>query len=385
MKKRNIRLASLLLSSTLLIGGTTTSVFAAGNSDSAKSTTNTTVDSEDSDLPLAGVTRSLLDLLNSTESVAETETEQKDTVKAEKELLAVAQVNQSVYVRKEASTKSEYVGRLYNNNVATVLETLDGWYKIKSGNVKGYVSADYVVVGDEDLLKKAGTKLAEVKTETLRVRKDSSEKAGVVTLVAEGQQLKVKSTKDNGWVKIKTDDGEGYVSSDYVSVFTKYTYGETKKEEQARLAKEAAERENNDGGSSNGGSSNGGSSNGGGKHYNAPNGMSGQAVANFACQFVGRPYKWGGSSLTNGADCSGFVMAVYAKFGVSLPHSSGAMRSCGYGVSKYKMQPGDIVCFPGHVGIYIGGGTMVDANSSKTGIKYTAVKLSRVVCARRIF
>lgn len=385
MKKRNIRLASLLLSSTLLIGGTTTSVFAAGNSDSAKSTTNTTVDSEDSDLPLAGVTRSLLDLLNSTESVAETESEQKDTVKAEKELLAVAQVNQSVYVRKEASTKSEYVGRLYNNNVATVLETLDGWYKIKSGNVKGYVSADYVVVGDEDLLKKAGTKLAEVKTETLRVRKDSSEKAGVVTLVAEGQQLKVKSTKDNGWVKIKTDDGEGYVSSDYVSVFTKYTYGETKKEEQARLAKEAAERENNDGGSSNGGSSNGGSSNGGGKHYNAPNGMSGQAVANFACQFVGRPYKWGGSSLTNGADCSGFVMAVYAKFGVSLPHSSGAMRSCGYGVSKYKMQPGDIVCFPGHVGIYIGGGTMVDANSSKTGIKYTAVKLSRVVCARRIF
>lgn len=385
MKKRNIRLASLLLSSTLLIGGTTTSVFAAGNSDSAKSTTNTTVDSEDSDLPLAGVTRSLLDLLNSTESVAETETEQKDTVKAEEEVLAVAQVNQSVYVRKEASTKSEYVGRLYNNNVATVLETLDGWYKIKSGNVKGYVSADYVVVGDEDLLKKAGTKLAEVKTETLRVRKDSSEKAGVVTLVAEGQQLKVKSTKENGWVKIKTNDGEGYVSSDYVSVFTKYTYGETKKEEQARLAKEAAERENNDGGSSNGGSSNGGSSNGGGKHYNAPNGMSGQAVANFACQFVGRPYKWGGSSLTNGADCSGFVMAVYAKFGVSLPHSSGAMRSCGYGVSKYKMQPGDIVCFPGHVGIYIGGGTMVDANSSKTGIKYTAVKLSRVVCARRIF
>ena len=383
MKKRNIRLASLLLSSTLLFGGTTTSAFAASNSDDAKSTTNATVNSEDSDLPLAGVSRSLLDLLSSSESTVETE--KKDTVKAEKELLAVAQVNQSVYVRKKASTKSEYVGRLYNNNVATVLETLDGWYKIKSGNVKGYVSADYVVVGDEDLLKKAGTRLAEVKTETLRVRKDSSEKAGVVTLVAEGQQLKVKSTKDNGWVKIKTDDGEGYVSSDYVSVFTKYTYGETKKEEQARLAKEAAERENNNGGSSNGGSSNGGSSNGGGKHYNAPNGMSGQAVANFACQFVGRPYKWGGSSLTNGADCSGFVMAVYAKFGVSLPHSSSAMRGCGYGVSKYKMQPGDIVCFPGHVGIYIGGGTMVDANSSKTGIKYTAVKLSRVVCARRIF
>lgn len=378
MKKRNIRLASLLLSSTLLFGGTTTSAFAASNSDDAKSTTNATVNSEDSDLPLAGVSRSLLDLLSSSESTVETE--KKDTVKAEKELLAVAQVNQSVYVRKKASTKSEYVGRLYNNNVATVLETLDGWYKIKSGNVKGYVSADYVVVGDEDLLKKAGKRLAEVKTETLRVRKDSSEKAGVVTLVAEGQQLKVKSTKDNGWVKIKTDDGEGYVSSDYVSVFTKYTYGETKKEEQARLAKEAAERENN-----NGGSSNGGSSNGGGKHYNAPNGKSGQAVANFACQFVGRPYKWGGSSLTNGADCSGFVMAVYAKFGVSLPHSSSAMRGCGYGVSKYKMQPGDIVCFPGHVGIYIGGGTMVDANSSKTGIKYTAVKLSRVVCARRIF
>ena len=114
--------------------------------------------------------------------------------------------------------------------------------------------------------------------------------------------------------------------------------------------------------------------------------VNGQAVANYACQFVGNPYRYGGSSLTNGADCSGFVMAVYAAFGVSLPHSSSALRSVGYGVSIDEIQPGDIVCYSGHVGIYAGNNTLVHASSPETGIKYTSPITYRTVLAvRRIF
>jgi cell wall-associated NlpC family hydrolase len=110
----------------------------------------------------------------------------------------------------------------------------------------------------------------------------------------------------------------------------------------------------------------------------------GSAVVSFASQFVGNPYVWGGTSLTNGADCSGFVMSVYANFGVSLPHSSAAMRSVGVGVSASNMQPGDIVCYDGHVGIYAGNGQIVNALNAKKGITYTNVNYSPIVAVRRV-
>lgn len=110
---------------------------------------------------------------------------------------------------------------------------------------------------------------------------------------------------------------------------------------------------------------------------------SGSAVANYACQFVGNPYVWGGESLTNGADCSGFVMAVYAHFGISLPHSSYSLRSVGRAVSASEMQPGDIVCYDGHVAIYIGGGRIVHASNQKDGIKISPNYAYRTVVAIR--
>lgn len=113
---------------------------------------------------------------------------------------------------------------------------------------------------------------------------------------------------------------------------------------------------------------------------------SGQAVADYACQFVGNPYVWGGESLTNGADCSGFIKAVYAHFGVSLPHSSYSLRSVGRAVSASEMRAGDIVCYDGHVAIYIGGGRIVHASNQKDGIKISPNYAYRTVVAiRRIF
>ncbi len=123
--------------------------------------------------------------------------------------------------------------------------------------------------------------------------------------------------------------------------------------------------------------------------YGAATGTSysskGQQVANYACQFVGNPYVYGGTSLTNGCDCSGFVMSVYAHFGVSLPHSSSSMRSCGTHVTVSEIMPGDIVCYSGHVGIYVGGGSMVDASNPKSGIKYTNIYYRTILDVRRIF
>ena len=108
-------------------------------------------------------------------------------------------------------------------------------------------------------------------------------------------------------------------------------------------------------------------------------------MANYACQFIGNPYVYGGTSLTNGADCSGFVMSVYAAYGVSLPHSSGSLRSVGYGVSKSDMQPGDIVCYNGHVGIYAGNGKLVDAVNSSKGICLSNAFRDPIITVRRIF
>ena len=131
-----------------------------------------------------------------------------------------------------------------------------------------------------------------------------------------------------------------------------------------------------DNGSSSSGSS---GSSGSSVSYNP----TGQSVVNYACQFVGNPYVWGGTSLTNGADCSGFIMSVYAKFGVSLPHSSGAMAGCGRAVSYSEAMPGDIICYAGHVAIYMGGGQIVHASNAKDGIKISGNAAYRPIVAVR--
>ena len=173
---------------------------------------------------------------------------------------------------------------------------------------------------------------------------------------------------------------------------------ESKAEEEARLAKEEAERQaaaaaaeaakkkaSRSSKSSLGSSTSTSSSAGSSSSYSAPSGSDGQAVANYACQFIGNPYVYGGSSLTNGTDCSGFVMSVYAALGIGLPHSSSGQRGCGYEVSLSEAQPGDIVCYSGHVGIYVGNNTIVHASTPSSGIKYSTATYRSVLSVRRIF
>lgn len=306
--------------------------------------------------------------------------------------VAIAQVDNYVNVRAEANTESEVLGKLYNNSAATVHETTEnGWYRITSGNVTGYVKCEYVVVGDEELAREVSTRYATVTCTTLYVRMEPTTESKILTMLPQGDDFVVvdESMRDTGWVMVTTAEGEGYVSTDYVELWTDFVKAESKEEEAARLKKEeearrkaaaaaeVARKKKEQQASSNSSSNN---------NYTAPSGSNGQAVVDYACQFVGNPYVYGGSSLTNGADCSGFVMSVYAAFGVSLPHSSKSLRSVGYEVSTSDMQPGDIICYSGHVAIYVGNNTIVHASNKKDGIKYTSpANYKKIICVRRIF
>ena len=337
--------------------------------------------------------------------------------------IAVAQVNHYVNVRQEPDTESEILGKLYDKSAATVLETTeDGWYRIMSGSVNGYVKAEYVVVGDEELARSVGTRLATVTTTTLFVRTEPTTEAKVLTMLPDGDDVVVTDESTEGWAKVSTADGDGYVALDYVTLSTEYIHAESKAEEEARLAREEAERQaaaraakearkareveaaraaaeqeaarkaaekqevkKSGAGSSSGGSAGSGSGSSAGQSAQTAS-SNGQAVVDYARQFLGNPYVYGGNSLTNGTDCSGFVKGVYAAFGINLPRTSSEQRSVGYAVSLSEIQPGDIVCYSGHVGIYAGNNTLIHASNEKTGITLTSpVTYRSVLAVRRIF
>ena len=349
--------------------------------------------------------------------------------------IAVAQVNHYVNVRQEPDTESEILGKLYDKSAATVLETTeDGWYRIASGNVNGYVKAEYVVVGDEELARSVGTRLATVTTTTLFVQTEPTTEAKVLTMLPDGDDVVVTDESTEGWAKVSTADGDGYVALDYVTLSTEYIHAESKAEEEARLAREEAERQaaaraaeearkaraaeaaraaaeqeaarkaaekqevkksgagssagsssGSSAGSSSGGSAGSGSGSSAGQSAQTAS-SNGQAVVDYARQFLGKPYVYGGNSLTNGTDCSGFVKGVYAAFGINLPRTSSEQRSVGYAVSLSEIQPGDIVCYSGHVGIYAGNNTLIHASNEKTGITLTSpVTYRSVLAVRRIF
>lgn len=337
--------------------------------------------------------------------------------------IAVAQVNHYVNVRQEPDTESEILGKLYDKSAATVLETTeDGWYRIMSGSVNGYVKAEYVVVGDEELARSVGTRLATVTTTTLFVRTEPTTEAKVLTMLPDGDDVVVTDESTEGWAKVSTADGDGYVALDYVTLSTEYIHAESKAEEEARLAREEAERQaaaraaeearkareveaaraaaeqeaarkaaekqevkKSGAGSSSGGSAGSGSGSSAGQSAQTAS-SNGQEVVDYARQFLGNPYVYGGNSLTNGTDCSGFVKGVYAAFGINLPRTSAEQRSVGYAVSLSEIQPGDIVCYSGHVGIYAGNNTLIHASNEKTGITLTSpVTYRSVLAVRRIF
>lgn len=271
--------------------------------------------------------------------------------------LGIAQADGNINVRETPGTEAEIVGKLPNNAGCEIIGTDGEWTQIESGKVKGYVKSEYLLTGEAAVAKAQEVKqtVATVTTTTLYVRDEANTDSHVITMMPEGEELEVLEVLD-GWVKINVDSDEGYVSYDYVSIATELPKAQTMTE--VRYGQGVSDVR--------------------------------VSLVSYATQFVGNPYVWGGTSLTRGADCSGFVMSVFANYGISLPHSSRAQANCGTKISASDAQPGDLFFYGNgssinHVAIYIGGGSVVHASSPKSGIKIsgayyrTPVKVVRVI------
>lgn len=342
--------------------------------------------------------------------------------------LVASIANDFLNVRAEPSTDSEIVGKLYANSVGKIVERTDnGWLKIRSGEVEGYVKEDYVAKGSEAkaIASEVSQKHAVVTTTTLRVRAAATTESDVISLIGEGEELNILEETD-GWYKILSPDGEGYISADFADIEEIFpeavsieqekkqseeaakaaeeqrkadeakraaeaakreaekarTEEAKRKAQEAQAAAEAAQKAANDAAVAAAKAEAEGTA----TPQSQPVSAQGQAVVNYAMQFIGNPYVWGGSSLTNGTDCSGFTMAVYAHFGISLPHYDGSQRSCGTAVNSLaEAQPGDLICYYGHVGIYIGNGQIVHASNPRSGIIVGSATYRQIAAIRRIF
>lgn len=271
--------------------------------------------------------------------------------------LGIAHVDNHLNIRQEPNENGKLIGKLSKDAACEILEIDEnGWAHIKSGKVEGYCSTDYLYMGEEAVSrgKEVASMIAIVNTQTLKVRGEPNTNSIVLTLIPQDEELEVVEIMENGWIKFLLDDEEAFVSGEYVNV-------------EERLEKAVTLTEL----------------------------LYGQGISNvrvdlvqFAKQFIGNPYVWGGTSLTGGADCSGFTLSVFKKYGISLPHHAASQAQLGTKVSLSEAQPGDLVFYAkngviNHVAIYIGNGQVVHASSPKTGIKVSSVNYRTPSCVRR--
>lgn len=302
--------------------------------------------------------------------------------------LVIAQVDSWVNVRETPDEKNgKILGKLYNNSVGHFIEETNGWYKIKSGTVEGYVKGEYCVRGMDALkiARDVEVTYAVINVPTLRVREKATTESKILGTFSNGDELVVAAEED-GFAKVEYNNEIGFISLEYVDIHTEFVEAESIEEERAR--KEAEEKARREAQAKANAKLNAAAN----KEKTTtpaviPTGDSyelGVQLVNFACQFVGNPYVYGGTSLTNGCDCSGFVMSVYANFGVKLPRTG--QRNSGYAIGSLSdAQPGDILCYSGHVAIYMGNGQIVHAATPEQGIVIGSAQYAPIIGIRRIF
>lgn len=348
------------------------------------------------------------------ETTPEETTTEAPVEKSVYDSIAISQVDNYVNVRSLPSTDGEIVGKIYNDCAATILGVEGEWYKIESGNVQGYIKSEYFITGEEAKAAaiRCGYVNATVTADTLNVRDGQGTDCTLLTQLPQGGVFDVIEY-GNGWVYLNVDgDVQGWVSMDYVEIDVAFDTAITleeeqaKLEEEARLAAEAAEaeriareaREAEEArkqleAQQQQQEAQQAAQNALQQNQTTDTSASAalrNAVVAYALQFVGNPYVYGGSSLTNGTDCSGFTMSVYAYFGYSLPHQSGSQSGYGTAVSTDELLPGDLLFYSsggsgiGHVALYIGNGQVVHASTPATGIKISSAFYRTPICARRI-
>ena len=307
------------------------------------------------------------------------------TEKEEYSNIAFANVSEYLYVHAEANEFSDWVGKLYKDGAATVIGTEGIWTKIQSGNVTGYVLTDLLYTGGaaKEYAYQASKKTATVTAYVLNVRNGQNTDADILTQIEMDEQYEITGDPVDGWYPVQVGDIAGWVSGKYITVQSDFTYAESREEEEARLAAEEAQRqaEEAEAQAREAAIQEAAAQ----AQVSVEQVESGQAIIDFACQFIGNPYVWGGTSLTDGADCSGFVQSVYQNFGIYLPRTSGEMRGAGYEVSYENAMPGDIMCYDGHVGLYMGDGTIVNAIDEAHGIGISSATYTNIITIRRMF
>lgn len=328
------------------------------------------------------------DIADETAEMTETETleaETEETVESQEETeeneyadLAIAQVSNYVNVRSLPNTDSDIVGKIYNGAVAQVLSVTGedhDWFQIVSGNVEGYIKAEFFLYGDAaaEVIDQYVTRYANVIADRLNVREQPSTESKRIGYIDNGERVQLLENQGE-WLRVQYTDGkEGYVSSQYVTISEEFVYGKTLEEE----AKEQEER----------------------KILEERENVTEQEVAedvtivvtepvgtyssnaelrssivNYAMQFLGNRYVHGGSSLVTGTDCSGFTSLIYKEFGYSLSRTpSGQLSSNGRSIDYSQIQPGDIICYGKggkctHVALYIGNGQIIHSANSRKGV-----------------
>ena len=306
---------------------------------------------------------------------------------------AIVTASGQVNIRKDADVSSDKIGIISNGGLVTVVEQGSEWSHIKSGNCDGYIKNEFLIFGNDAKTYAENNlqKVAVVNATTLRLRQSDSEDSECLTLLTGGEEYGIVSQGD-AWTKVEVDDSlTGFVKNEYISISYRTGKAVAVNSEENKTTEATAQNQNTQ----------------------APTeaqtteaateaatealppapaaNPSAQSVCDFALQFVGNPYVYGGTSLTDGTDCSGFTMSVYANFGVYLPHSSRAQANCGTEVSLSEVAPGDIIFYKnggttiGHAALYIGGGQVVHACNEKVGIIVSNMYYSTPCKAIRVY
>lgn len=335
-------------------------------------------------------------LTENTETVVSTE---EEIIEENNEYanFAIADVDNYVNVRQEPNTDSAILGKLYDGAVAQIIETVgegeNEWFQIISGNVEGYIKAEYFIHGEEaaTVMDQYVSKYIIVNADRLNVREGQTTESRRIGYVSVGEELKL--IEDCGeWLQVQyTDEIKGYVAAQYVTIAEEYIYAKNAEDEriEQEFIKELKERA--------------GISEEVVKEqttisvqppsttYSTSVELR-KAIVDYAMQFLGNRYVHGGQSLTSGTDCSGFTMYVLREFGYSISRTpQGQFTSAGRSISYSEIQPGDIICYSSnggrsctHVAFYIGNGQILHAANSRDGVKISSATYDDIYGVRNV-
>ncbi|MGN0466108.1 MAG: SH3 domain-containing protein [Lachnospiraceae bacterium] len=253
-------------------------------------------------------------------------------------------VNSAVYMRSSANSSSAIVATLRTNEQIVVLDSSGGWYKVQANGKTGYVWKSFITLGtaiteQENTSEQSG----KVTALWVAVRSQANFTSSVKKVLIKGSKVTVKASSGS-FYKVESGNQTGYVAKKYIKIVQNEVPSTQKPDDEAITTDKT-------------------------EQGNPTTKVTGQDVVNYAVKFLGNPYIYGGTSLTNGTDCSGFTMSVYKYFGYTIPRTSYAQRFAGTKVANLSQaKPGDLICYSGHVALYMGNNKIVHASTYKTGI-----------------